>query len=57
MILDSDLCSYLYNLRIRDNHEELVTEPDGVEGTKFLVPMIQGDLRIVSQEWERPLTL
>jgi len=38
------------NVRIRDDDEELVAHPDGKEGSVFLRPIIQCQLRTLAEE-------
>lgn len=42
----------LGNAWVGDDDEELVAEPERVEGAEFLVPVVEGELGVVRQEGE-----
>lgn len=44
----------LGNMRIRHNHNQLITKPDGVQFPKLLGPVIKGKLGVLCQEGKRP---
>lgn len=46
----------LSNVGIRDNHKELVSQPDGVQLSESLSPVVQSQFRILRQEWKGTLS-